>query len=180
MEERDKTISMLNAKMENPRTVIKEVVRKEVVHTPESKIFCAKSLAKYAISLPKDSDAAFIATTMQDICVRNRFFDNEVFDTIESIKTEREKARIEMEKKQREAIEMSKSTTFNIEHVDQLNPSALEVNNTYERKSLGAQLSDLFVNFDDDEVSQPRILGSIDLSELNKPTHPRKRKLIKK
>lgn len=147
IEDLKEEVEMLRQKVANPRTVIKEVVRREVVEVPESKVFNSKALAKYAISLPKDEDAAFIATAMQDMCVRNRFFDTEVLDTIESIKKERERLRAEMEKKQLEAKAQfeGNQTTFNIQHVDQLNPSASDVHNLYEgrpmRRVLGEYLN---------------------------------------
>lgn len=123
----------------NPRTIIREVEKKVPVETPKSKVFSPESLVKYAITLPKDEDANFLATVMRDICFRERFVDDDVFKLIESIQTERDEAREKMKKKQ----EQKPSITYNINSVGQLNPAAEKVENNYERPSVGSQFDDI-------------------------------------
>ena len=123
----------------NPRTIIREVEKKVPVETPKSKVFSPESLVKYAITLPKDEDANFLATVMRDICFRERFVDDDVFKLIESIQTERDEAREKMKKKQ----EQKPSITYNINSVGQLNPVAEKVENNYERLSVGSQFDDI-------------------------------------
>lgn len=123
----------------NPRTIIREVEKKVPVETPKSKVFSPESLVKYAITLPKDEDADFLATVMRDICFRERFVDDDVFKLIESIQTERDEAREKMKKKQ----EQKPSITYNINSVGQLNPVAEKVENNYERLSVGSQFDDI-------------------------------------
>ena len=122
-----------------PRTIISEVEKEILVETPKSKVFSPESLVKYAITLPKDEDADFLATVMRDICFRARFVDDDVFNLIESIQTERDEAREKMKKKQ----EQKPSITYNINSVGQLNPAAEKVENNYERPSVGSQFDDI-------------------------------------
>ena len=143
LEMKEKQIRALKHDLEkqasNPCTIIREVEKKVPVETPKSKVFCPEGLVKYAISLPKDEDADFLATAMREICFRERFVDDDVFKLIESIQPEREKARENMKKKQ----EQKPSITYNINSVGQLNPAAEKVENNYERPSVGSQFDDI-------------------------------------
>lgn len=143
LEMKEKQIRALKHDLEeqafNPRTIIREVEKKVPVETPKSKVFSPESLVKYAITLPKDEDANFLATVMRDICFRERFVDDDVFKLIESIQTERDEAREKMKKKQ----EQKPSITYNINSVGQLNPAAEKVENNYERPSVGSQFDDI-------------------------------------
>lgn len=123
----------------NPRTIVKRVEKPVPVVSRESKVFCPQSIANYAISLPTDEEANTIATFMRELCIRERYLEPEVFDTIDSIKTEREKARQEMERKQNQ----KSSVVYNIDHVSQLNPSATQVENNFERRSVRRQLNEM-------------------------------------
>lgn len=139
LKERENYIRALEKRASCPRTIIREVEKQVPVETPKSKVFSPESLVKYAITLPKDEDANFLATVMRDICFRERFVDDDVFKQIESIQTEREKAREKMKKKQ----EQKPSITYNINSVGQLNPAAVTVENNYERPSVGSQFDDI-------------------------------------
>ena len=139
LKERENYISALEKRANSPRTIIREVEKQVPVETPKSKVFGPESLVKYAITLPKDEDANFLATVMRDICFRERFVDDDVFKQIESIQPEREKAKEKMKKKQ----EQKPSITYNINSVGQLNPAAEKVENNYERPSVGSQFDDI-------------------------------------
>ena len=139
LKERENYIRALEKRASCPRTIIREVEKKVPVETPKSKVFSPESLVKYAITLPKDEDADFLATVMRDICFRERFVDDNVFKQIESIQTERDEAREKMKKKQ----EQKPSITYNINSVGQLNPVAEKVENNYERLSVGSQFDDI-------------------------------------
>ena len=139
LKERENYISALEKRANSPRTIIREVEKQVPVETLKSKVFGPESLVKYAITLPKDEDANFLATVMRDICFRERFVDDDVFKQIESIQPEREKAKEKMKKKQ----EQKPSITYNINSVGQLNPAAEKVDNNYERTSVGSQFDDI-------------------------------------
>lgn len=99
------------------------------------------NLVRFAISLPKDEEAILLATLLRELCTRFRYFETEAFDLIDSIQTERDKARQEMERKRERK---SGSTIYHIDHLDQLNPSAQSVeNNSYGRRSVSQQLDQL-------------------------------------
>lgn len=99
------------------------------------------NLVRFAISLPKDEEAILLATLLRELCTRYRYFEPEAFDLIDSIQTERDKARQEMERKRERKAGAS---IYHIDHVDQLNPSAQSVeNNNYERRSVSQQLGQL-------------------------------------
>lgn len=139
LEEKENYIRELEKRACNPRTIIREVEREVPVETPKSKIFSPENLVKYAITLPKDEDANFLASVMRDICFRERFVDDDVFKLIESIQPERDEAKEKMKKKQ----EQKPSITYNINQVGQLNPSAERVENNYERPSVGRQFVEM-------------------------------------
>lgn len=139
LEEKENYIRELEKRACNPRTIIREVEKKVPVETPKSKAFSPENLVKYAITLPKDEDANFLASVMRDICFRERFVDDDVFKLIESIQSERDEAKEKMKKKQ----EQKPSITYNINQVGQLNPAAERVENNYERPSVGRQFVEM-------------------------------------
>lgn len=139
LEEAKSYIRELEKRACNPRTIIREVEKKVPVETPKSKVFSLENLVKYAITLPKDEDANFLASVMRDICFRERFVDDDVFKLIESIQPERDEAKEKMKKKQ----EQKPSITYNINQLGQLNPAAERVENNYERPSVGRQFVEM-------------------------------------
>ena len=151
LQKNEEHIRALEKRSFTPRTIIREVERKVPVETPKSKVFSPESLVKYAITLPKDEDANFLATVMRDLCFRERFVDDDVFKLIESIQPEREKAREKMKKKQ----EQKPSITYNINNVGQLNPAAEQVENNYERTSVGSQFDDILTTKAEDNEEHP-------------------------
>ena len=139
LEEAKSYIRELEKRSFTPRTIIRKVERRVPVETLKSKIFSPENLVKYAITLPKDEDANFLASVMRDICFRERFVDDDVFKLIESIQPERDEAKEKMKKKQ----EQKPSITYNINQVGQLNPAAERVENNYERPSVGRQFDEM-------------------------------------
>ena len=125
IEVKDEELAELQKKLRNPRTIIKEVPREIYVETPESKVFNADNIAEYAKGVENDSDATVISTMMKDVCLRKQYFNQEVLDTIDSIRADREAA------KEAKLRRQQGSTTFNIEKIGTLAPSAQTVNNTH-------------------------------------------------
>lgn len=167
LEEKENYIRELEKRACNPRTIIREVEKKVPVETPKSKAFSPENLVKYAITLPKDEDANFLASVMRDICFRERFVDDDVFKLIESIQSERDEAKEKMKKKQ----EQKPSITYNINQVGQLNPAAERVENNYERPSVGRQFVEMLGSNSGtcDEPSYMEVLKYI-ASRTNKKT----------
>lgn len=126
MDEKDKKIEMLLEKVRCPKTIIKEVPREVYVETPESKVFNADNIAEYAKGVENDSDATVISTMMKDVCLRNQYFNKDVLETIDSIRTDREAAKDARLRRQ----QSSAPTTIKIGKVDTFAPSAQTVNNT--------------------------------------------------
>lgn len=125
IEVKDDELAELQKKLRNPRTIIKEVPREIYVETPEGKVFNADNIAEYAKGVENDSDATVISTMMKDVCLRKQYFNKEVLETIDSIRTDREAA------KEAKLRRQQGSTTFNIEKIGTFAPSAQTVNNTH-------------------------------------------------
>lgn len=123
---KDLTEQLNDLRTRSSRTrIVREVVK---VKSPEGTVFSAKNMSTYAKGLDDDSDAAVIATMMKDVCLRNQYYDTDCLAEIDSIKIDRKKARDEEEARKR-TRKQAPSHTYNIEHVDQLNPTAQSVNN---------------------------------------------------